>query len=195
MVGGSGLVVPCLEGAVVRLRPFQAIDVDAVREASGDPFIPHITTVPDTDDAELAAAYLQRQHERARTGTGYSFAIADTHDVAAAGQIGLWLRDLDQGRASIGYWVRRSARRRGYATDALSTLARWAWSLDGIDRLELYVELWNEGSWRAAARAGFTREGVMRSWQAVAGERRDMFMYSRTRDTDRNPNSPDARAE
>jgi ribosomal-protein-alanine N-acetyltransferase len=150
--------------------------------------------VPDTDDVELAAAYLQRQHERARAGTGYSFAIANTHDVAV-GQIGRWLRDLNQGLVSIGYWIRTSALRRGYATDAVSTLARWAWSLDEIHRLELYVEPWNEGSWRAADRAGFTREGVMRSWQAVAGERRDMFIYSLTRDTDRNPHSPDARAE
>ena len=60
--------------------------------------------VPAGCGGALAAAYLQRQLERARTGTCCSFALADPHDVAV-GQIGLWLRDLDQGRASIGYWI------------------------------------------------------------------------------------------
>ena len=39
------------------------------------------------------------------------------------------------------------------------------------------VEPWNEGSWRAAERAGFVREGLLRSWQRVGDERRDMYMY------------------
>lgn len=174
------LVMPEVRGRLVRLRAFRTADVPAVREASADPLIPHITTVPPTDDPELAVAYVERQHERARTRVGYSFAIADADDVAV-GQIGLWLRDLDQGRASVGYWVRPSARGRGYASDALSALAEWSWSLGELDRLELYVEPWNEASWRTAERAGFAREGLLRAWQAVAGQRRDMFMYSRVR--------------
>ncbi|WGM20725.1 GNAT family N-acetyltransferase [Paenarthrobacter sp. OM7] len=43
-------------------------------------------------------------------GTGYSFAIADSSSDQAVGQIGLWLKDLSQGRASIGYWVAPSHR-------------------------------------------------------------------------------------
>ena len=93
-------------------------------------------------------------------------------------QIGLWLQIENQGRASIGYWIRPSARKRGYATDAISALAGWARTLPQLHRLELYVEPWNEGSWRAAERAGFEREGLMRSWQPVGGVHRDMFMYS-----------------
>ena len=48
----------------------------------------------------------------------------------------------------------------------------------GIERLELYVEPWNEGSWRAAEHVGFQREGLMRRWETVGDQRRDMFMYS-----------------
>jgi RimJ/RimL family protein N-acetyltransferase len=181
MEDDRGLVVPEIHGRLVHLRVFRTEDSAAVREAAGDPLIPHLTTVPTTDDPELVAAYLHRQHERARTRVGYSFAIADHGDVAV-GQIGLWLRDLDQGRASIGYWIRPSARRHGYATDALTALAGWAWSLADVHRLQLYVEPWNEASWRAAEHAGFIREGLLRSWQEVAGQRRDMLMYASIRD-------------
>lgn len=55
----------------------------------------------------------------------------------------------------------------------------WAVDLPGLDRLELYVEPWNEGSWRAAESAGYEREGLLRAWERVAGEPRDMYMHGR----------------
>lgn len=160
------------------LRAFRESDVDVVREAAADPFVPLITTVPTTASNEELLAYIHRQQDRLAEGVGYSFAIATAED-QAVGQIGLWLRDLEFGRAVVGYWVAPSARRRGCATQALTCLGDWGMSLPGVVRLELYVEPWNEGSWRAAERAGFQREGLLRQWQPVGAEQRDMFMYSR----------------
>jgi len=175
MVLPSPLVVPVIDGGSVVLRPFEAGDVDAVLEATADPLIPLITTVPKVADPDLAAAFVARQHERAATGDGYSFAIQAGNE--CVGQIGLWLRDIDQGRATIGYWVRPGRRRRGHGVDALTTLTCWAWGLPGVCRLQLYIEPRNVGSWRTAERAGYRREGLLRSWELVGDERRDMFMY------------------
>jgi RimJ/RimL family protein N-acetyltransferase len=66
----------------------------------------------------------------------------------------------------------------GYAAQALAGLARWARSDLRIPRLELYIEKWNIASVRTAERAGFEREGLLRSWQTVVGVRRDKWMYS-----------------
>ena len=59
----------------------------------------------------------------------------------------------------------------------LKTLTFWALGVLGIPRLELYVEPRNEASIRTAERAGFRQEGLLRSWQEVGGERKDMLMY------------------
>lgn len=59
-----------------------------------------------------------------------------------------------------------------------SVISAWGLGLDQVHRLELYVEPWNEGSWRAAENAGYQREGLLRGWQQVGGQWRDMFMYS-----------------
>jgi [ribosomal protein S5]-alanine N-acetyltransferase len=126
-----------------------------------------------------ALAFIERQQSRLSSGEGYSFAISRTDTGAAVGQIGLWLRDITLGRASVGYWIAASARRRGYARAAIQMLSDWALSLPEVHRLELYVEPPNEASWRAAERAGYQREGLLRSWQLVGAERRDMYMYSR----------------
>lgn len=172
--------LPTLQGGLVTLREFLDTDVELVRAAAWDPLIPLITTVPaaPTDDVALLAC-LRRQRSRLTDGIGYSFAIAEASTGTAVGQIGLWLRDLDFGRASVGYWVAPSARRRGFARAALTALSDWAVALPPVDRVELYVEPWNEGSWRAAEATGFQREGLLRSWQRVGDTRRDMFMYSR----------------
>lgn len=172
-------VMPMLTGDRVTLRPFLDTDVALVQSGADDPLIPLITTVPASGMTEDAAAYIARQHDRIRSGSGYSFAIAENDHGQPVGQIGLWLANIDDGRASTGYWVSPQFRRRGFVRAALHLLSDWALSLGEVERLELYVEPWNEGSWRAAGACGFEREGLLRSWQRVGTERRDMFMYSR----------------
>jgi len=90
----------------------------------------------------------------------------------------LWLRDWEEGRASLGYWLAGSARGQGVAAEALRAVVRWALGDLRIPRLQLCVEPWNVASVRTAERAGFRREGLLRSWQQVGEERRDMIMYS-----------------
>lgn len=171
--------IPTLRGDQVILRPFRDADAPLVQMVADDALIPLITTVPTSGSSEDALAYIARQHDRLSSGAGYSFAIADSTTDEPVGQIGLWLRDIRSGRASIGYWIATPYRRRGFTTDALQTLASWALLLEEVQRLELYVEPWNEGSWCSAERCGFQREGLLRSWQEVGGQRKDMFMYSR----------------
>lgn len=169
------LNVPTIRSDQIVLRAFAESDVDAVIDASSDPFIPKITSVPERADVTSALAFIARQHERAVSGAGYSFAVEV--DSMCVGQIGLWLRDVDQGRATIGYWIRPASRRRGFAAAALAVVTKWGFETVGVDRLQLYVEPWNVGSWRAAERVGYKREGLLQSWERVGEERRDMFMY------------------
>jgi ribosomal-protein-alanine N-acetyltransferase len=172
------LVLPALSGNRVHLREWRDTDVGIVQEASHDPLIPAVTTVPRTAGEAEALAFIGRQHDRLHSHAGYAFAITD-HDDLAVGHIGLFFLESAGTRASVGYWIGSSHRRRGYAGDALAALTSWAVRLDGLDRLELYVEPWNEGSWRAAEQAGYEREGLLRAWQRVDSQPRDMYMYSR----------------
>jgi RimJ/RimL family protein N-acetyltransferase len=175
------LTMPRLTAGEFLLRAFDYDDVPLVRAVSADPFIPLITTVPSNDSLDEARAYIERQHGRSRTGAGYSFAIALASSDEAVGQIGLWLDNIRHGRASIGYWIAPTHRRRGIAGAALRAITEWGLTLPPVARLELYVEPWNEGSWKTAEAVGYQREGLLRGWQEIDGLRRDMFMYSRLR--------------
>ena len=185
-------VVPPLRFGHALLRTFEPGDLEVVEEAASDPYVRLLTGL-NPGDPDGARTYVQRQSWRLARGLGLSCAIADVDTGRAVGQIGLWLRarapdgatgylEEAHGRAALGYWVAPSHRRHGYATDALTAMSAWALTLPEVHRLELFVEPWNEGSWRAAERAGYHREGLLRSWQAVGDERRDMFVYSRLGD-------------
>ena len=184
------LKLPLLGNDLVRLRAFAEGDSGLIRSVSSDPLIPLITTVPKDDSEASALAFIQRQNDRLETDAGYSFAITDASTDEAVGQIGLWPRAVDPERASLGYWLGAPFRSRGFATAALALVTDWAFD-NGLQRLELAVEPWNEGSWRLAERAGFRREGLMRSWQPVGDERRDMYLYARLSADRAEPPRPD----
>lgn len=168
---------PVLLSDRIRLRAYTDADARLVSQVVSDPLIPAITTVPSTDDPQLIAEYIARQHSRLATGQGIQFVVAERESDRAVGQTGLSVQR--QGRVSAGYWIAPTHRRKGYAAEALALLSDWALTLQGLGRLELYVEPWNEGSWRAAESAGYEREGLLRAWETVGESRVDMYMYSR----------------
>ncbi len=170
--------LPVLEAGPFRLRGFDVRDVPMVVEAAADPVIPLIASLEAGCGPAEAGRFVARQQRQLRDGRGYSFVVADGADDHGVGSIALWLADVDQGRATVGYWVVASARGRGAATHALRALSAWATGDLGIPRLQVHVEPWNLPSVRTAEAAGYRFEGLLRSWETVGGERRDMEVYS-----------------
>ena len=172
---------PPAAGGVV-LRPFTDDDVPMVLDLATDPYVPLIGTLPAHATEDEARAYIERQRGRWAEGRGFSFAVADAATGRAVGGVGLWLAaGLAHGRAEIGYAVAPGARGHGYAADALTAVTAFAWTMPPLHRLELHVEPWNTASVRTADRAGYEREGLLRSYQEIGGRRRDMLLYALVR--------------
>ena len=130
-----------------------------------------------TDDA--GRAFIARQHTRDAEGDGYSFVIApESEPTAGIGSIGLWLQEIESGRASIGYWLVADARGHGLAAHALRAVVSFAFDALSIPRLHLFVEPWNVASARTAEAAGFTREATLRGWERIDGEQRDADCFA-----------------
>ncbi len=177
------LRLPVLRGGPVILRPFDTDDLALVLEASRDPYIPAITSLPvDATEAE-AWSFIERQQERAAGGHGYSLAVALAEDERhAIGAVGLWLRDIEQGRATAGYWLVAPGRGRGLAAQALAVLTDFAFDELAIPRVQLYIEPWNVASARTATAAGFSLEARLRGWERIGDEQHDADCYSLLRE-------------
>ncbi|MCC9197587.1 GNAT family protein [Arthrobacter sp. zg-Y820] len=169
----------------VRLRRFRDEDAGMARELSLDDYVPTIGTLPPRATADQALAWVERQRRHHVRGTGFAFCIADAESDRPLGQIGLWTRELAAGRAHAGYGVAPFARGRRVAASALLALLDFGWTIPGLHRVELFIEPWNTASTRSAEYAGFSREGLLRSHQEIAGERRDMLLYAAIRDAGR----------
>ena len=173
------LRVPRLTSGPVVLRPFAFGDMDLVAEASADPQIPSITSVPRAYSLETGGAFIERQHQRAIDGDGFSFVIAESSEPGdGLGSIGLWLQEIESGRASVGYWLVTAARGRGLAWHALRALCAFAFEKLAIPRVHLFVEPWNVASARTAEFAGFRCEATLRGWERIDGEQRDADCFA-----------------
>ena len=93
-----------------------------------------------------------------------------------AGWIGLSRANWVDGRAEIGYWLAPWARKRGYATEAVTAVCAYGFAT-GLHRIELLAATGNHASQRVAERAGFTREGVLREAELHARGRVDLVLF------------------
>lgn len=171
-----GLTRPAapLSDGVVTLRGWRETDVPAVVRICQDPEIARFTRVPSPYTEEDAQDFLEHQDVEEM---GFAIVGADEHD-DVLGSIGL--RDAGEGRGELGYLVAAHARRRGVASRAVRMLAKWALTDVGLARVQLYTRVDNPASQRTAERAGFRREGVLRSYMLIKGERHDAVIFGLT---------------
>jgi RimJ/RimL family protein N-acetyltransferase len=155
---------PPLSDGVVTLRPWVDTDAPAVADACRDPDISRwIDDIPKPYTRADARAYIATSRRGWKDGTLWAFAVTDTVTGEVIGSCGLGWSDRAHGVAEIGYWVRANTRGRGVATRAVRLASRWAFEDCGVQRLQLRADVENTVSQRVAERAGFRREGVLRS--------------------------------
>lgn len=103
--------------------------------------------------------------------------VCDAQHSTLLGGVGLHPGEHPQ-VLEIGYWIAVGARRRGTATRAVRLLSTWATTELQLQRLELMTHVDNVASQGVAERAGFTREGVLRSYATIGCGLSDVVMYS-----------------
>ena len=167
---------PLGEGAI-GLRPWQDGELDVMVAICRDHDVARFTRVPDPYSEADARAWIDAQPGRLEAGDGVTFAITSSGG-APLGSIGLRIDPGDRDIAEAGYMVAPAARGRGIATTALRLASHWAVRDLGVARVHLTTHVDNPASQRVAERAGFRREGVLRSWEEIRGERVDLVMFS-----------------
>jgi RimJ/RimL family protein N-acetyltransferase len=163
------------DGAV-RLRMPVVDDVDALIPSFADPALREAGNLPDVDRPQMLAM-LPQLPALAASGRLLALIAIDPGSGACIGGGTLHHLDAERSIIEIGYWVLPAARRRGFATRIARLLAEHAFSL-GVIRVAAYVNVGNVASERVLERAGFAREGVVRSMPVPSGARIDKALFS-----------------
>jgi [ribosomal protein S5]-alanine N-acetyltransferase len=134
---------------------------------------------PDEFDRRAWRSRLRRYREEIAQGTGIPFLIFMKDSGQLAG--GITLGNIRHGvaqTAQIGYWVGEPFAGRGLMLESVGLVARFAFETLRLHRLEAACIPDNQRSIRVLEKAGFRREGLLRSYLRINGDWQDHYLYA-----------------
>jgi RimJ/RimL family protein N-acetyltransferase len=156
------------EGAVVNA---------GIRESLAElaPWMPWAKQAPTVDDTE---ANLRKAIAQTLTRADIRIHLHLKTDGTFVGGSGFHRIDWSVPKVEIGYWIRTSMAGRGYVTEAVTAMTRFAIDALKVARVEIRTDEKNLRSRRVAERAGFEHEGTLRNESRESGELRSTAIYS-----------------
>jgi len=169
---------PLIDDTVV-LRDYAERDIPEILIAHQDDPRLHLVTGEDRppSGAELGRAAELEAADRA-IGERATLTVLEPGSDTCRGQIRVHPVDWDQSRAEVGIWLAPQIRGRGLGRRALRLAGEWLLGPCGLARVELFTEPDNAPMTRAAAQAGFVREGILREYLRKRGKGVDVVIMS-----------------
>lgn len=178
--GDLALLPVELETPRLRLVPVRTQDADvvleSVRETIG-PLSRWMTWCHAGYSHADAAGWIDASRAAWVAGEAYEFDVFERSG-RHVGSAGLNQFDRANNAANLGYWVRQSSQRQGFAVEAVRRLARFAFEVAMFQRVEIVAADGNVASRRVAERAGATFECVARHRLLLHGVPTAAAVYS-----------------
>ncbi|CAN5267667.1 GNAT family protein [soil metagenome] len=164
------------------IRPVELGDSAAITAYASDPEVVRYLVFPiHTSPVEADEFLLAAVERNARPGADRTLLLVRAADGMAVGTFSI---RPGGGRVEIGYVIARPFWNHGYATEALRESIRLLLAEPGIHRVEALHDIDNTASGRVMAKAGMSREGVLRRYAIhpnVSTEPRDVVLYAAVR--------------
>jgi RimJ/RimL family protein N-acetyltransferase len=141
-------------------------------------WMPWAATLPTAIESERFAREAAIRYQR-REDLPLFMRLRDTGEFIGAS--GMHRIDWTVPRFEIGYWCRTSRVGRGYVSEAVTAITRFAFETLHAARVEIRTDIANSRSFKIAERLGFTLEGILRrDSRTPKGELRDTRLYAMT---------------
>lgn len=164
-----------LEVGELLLRSPTVADVPSIAPAFLDDSVGGEAGLPRLTESELRTFMAEQLAELQTSGRLFPLMIVDGDTIVGGASLNNYEPFRD--RVEVGYWLFPHGRGRGIATRVTRALAEYAFQV-GILRVEAVVRPENDPSIRVLERAGFTREGLLRSLLRHGDGRADAILFS-----------------
>jgi len=162
----------------LRLREFMMDDLDEVHKYASDPEVSHYmdwgpNTLNETAVFVKGAVDSQRENPRIK------FELAVEHPLhGLIGGCGIYINNVNNKIAEIGYCLNRSSWGKGYGTEVAASLIEFGFKDLKMHRIAATCDPKNIGSWKIMEKNGMTREGILRENKIIRGNWHDSYIYS-----------------
>jgi RimJ/RimL family protein N-acetyltransferase len=163
------------------LRPFEEDDVPALTEMMNDEQVVAWTSVPHPYTEDNARAWVaDRAPAHRASGDGLDLAVTEFLTQRLVGSVRLSQASWHIRSVELSYIVAPWARGEGYASEAALATARWLFTDQKFERIELRTAADNTAAQQVAQKIGCISEGVLRN-ACIARVRGEDGTWSDTR--------------
>lgn len=171
-------LLPRLECPQVVLREIKMRDAQDLFEYCSDPQVSRHVLWDAYKAPSQARDYIRFVRRQYRQGFPGTFAIELRETGKVIGTIGFMWINPEHRSCEVGYSLNRKYWNRGYTTQALKRLIRYAFEELHLNRVEAQFEINNIASGRVMEKAGMHYEGTLRQRLKNKGRFVDVKLYA-----------------
>jgi ribosomal-protein-serine acetyltransferase len=172
------------DGGRIALAPVEASQTkelyDAIAESRAEvsPWMEWLQPDYSIADTEQWITHSRKAWE---TDSMFSFTIIENRTGQILGGCSIVVDKPMHRNGFMGYWIRTSRTKQGFACEAAALLAQFGFAQLGLIRIEIIVAAANAASQRVAEKVGALREGLLRNRLFIRGEKLDAYVFSLVR--------------
>ena len=166
----------------ITLRPTYPADAPLLLRWRTEPSVRRHQPLSEVSLGQLRAELALNRVDDLYRGRGDKFQWIVLADAEPAGWITLVVTNWEHGLAELGYALTSRYQRRGLMVQGLNILLADLFFRTELERIEARCSVENVGSQSVLTKLGFRREGRLRGYFVLDGQRVDNFLYAILRD-------------
>jgi RimJ/RimL family protein N-acetyltransferase len=162
----------------IRRRPARPQDAQILKGWRSEASVRQHQPLSELTVAQLRSDVANQRMADLYRSRGEKFQWIVLVDGEAAGWITLVVSNWEHGLAEVGYALSSAYQRQGVMGEALADLLDEIFHRTTLERIEARCAVDNRASQKVLERIGFQREGRLRGYFKLRGERVDNFLYA-----------------
>ena len=176
---GKAQAHPILATKRLRLRQFEARDVEGLHACFGDPEAMRYWNFPPCETEAESARWVDILKKNTSPYQFLAWAIADKRSDRCIGMVNYHHREAHNRRLEVGYILAPAQQRRGLMTEAMQALLGYCFEELGVHRVQALIHPDNAASIALATRLGFRCEGgPLRDYWRVGDRYMSVMLYA-----------------
>jgi len=168
-----------LKSSRLYLHPIRPSDSQAIQKSAGKREIADtMISIPYPYPPGEAERYVHRKRIEQKKSLSVTFVIREKLESHFCGVVEIREIDREHYQAELSFWLDLKVWGRGYMSESIHSVLRYAFEDLGLNRLYAYHMVRNPATGRVLEKNGFSREGILRQRVMKWGKFEDVALWA-----------------